>query len=165
MGATGILCPLIIPTCRLRNEILFYLVCLIVLFTFFILPSSQLSIVASIALLSCFLISLFLFFTPKQKEDFSPPQQESTTLIKSIIIFISGCIFLPLGGHFLVSSAINIASSLGLSKAFISLFAVALGTSLPELATSLIAAKSGNTDLALGNILGSNIFNITLVLG
>ena len=108
---------------------------------------------------------MVLFFLPKPDDTTVVSSAESNSLIVSFSIFIAGCVCLPLGGHFLVTSAINLASQFGLSKAFIALFAVALGTSLPELATSVVAAKKGNTQLALGNILGSNIFNITLVLG
>lgn len=69
------------------------------------------------------------------------------------------------GGDFVVDSASAIAQSFGLSPTLIGLTIVAFGTSLPELATSLVAAKKGETDMALGNVIGSNIFNILLVLG
>ena len=62
-------------------------------------------------------------------------------------------------------SATTIASALGLSERFIGLTIVALGTSLPELVTSVVAAKKGETDLAVGNVVGSNIFNVLLILG
>jgi len=69
------------------------------------------------------------------------------------------------GGDFVVDSATAIATTFGLSSTLIGLTIVAFGTSLPELATSLVAAKKGETDMALGNVIGSNIFNILLVLG
>lgn len=84
---------------------------------------------------------------------------------KSIIFSIIGLIGIILGGNLTVNSAVNIASILGLSEAFIGLTIIAIGTSLPELMTSIVAAKKGENDIAVGNIVGSNIFNILLVLG
>ena len=74
-------------------------------------------------------------------------------------------LFIPLGSNFAVDAATNIAISLGVSQRFIGLTIVALGTSLPELVTSVTAAKKGNADIAIGNIIGSNIFNILFVVG
>ena len=76
-----------------------------------------------------------------------------------------GLVALPLGGQVLVSGATDIARVLGISEAVIGLTLVAVGTSLPELATSVIAALRGRADLALGNVIGSNIFNILSILG
>lgn len=70
-----------------------------------------------------------------------------------------------IGSNFAVDAATNIAISLGVSQRFIGLTIVALGTSLPELVTSVTAAKKGNADIAIGNIIGSNIFNILFVVG
>jgi cation:H+ antiporter len=69
------------------------------------------------------------------------------------------------GGKFFVDAAVGLAEGLGMSKAIIGLTIVAIGTSLPELATSVVAAFKKNTDIAVGNIVGSNIFNIFLILG
>ena len=71
---------------------------------------------------------------------------------------------LTVGGELIVSSAVNLATRLGVSEAVIGLTIVALGTSLPELATSVIAAFKKNCDIALGNVIGSNIFNVFFVL-
>ena len=68
-----------------------------------------------------------------------------------------------MGGNFVVSSATAIATALGVSQKFIALTIVALGTSLPELVTSIAAAQKGKQDLAIGNVIGSNIFNICFV--
>ena len=83
----------------------------------------------------------------------------------SIVFIIGGLAMLVLGGDLIVSSATKIAEALGLSQAIIGLTIVALGTSLPELATSVIAAFKRNSDIALGNVVGSNIFNVFFVLG
>lgn len=83
----------------------------------------------------------------------------------SIILTIGGLLFLFFGGQLLVEQAVNLARLAGLSELFIGLTIVAIGTSLPELATSLLAAKKGQIDLAVGNVVGSNIFNIFWILG
>ena len=79
--------------------------------------------------------------------------------------FAGGYEILGVRGDFVVDGASTIASSLGLSQNLIGLTIVALGTSLPELVTSIVAAKKDEVDMALGNVIGSNIFNILLVLG
>ena len=84
---------------------------------------------------------------------------------KSLIFIIVGMIAIKFGGDFVVDGASSIASSMGLSQTLIGLTIVAMGTSLPELVTSLVAAKKGEVDMALGNVIGSDIFNILFVLG
>lgn len=78
---------------------------------------------------------------------------------------VGGLVALTVGGHFFVSGAVELATALGVSTAVIGLTVVAIGTSLPELATTAIAAYRGYGDMAIGNIVGSNIFNILSVLG
>lgn len=87
------------------------------------------------------------------------------TIGKASIFTAIGLIFIVLGGNFVVESASAIAGAMGLSQKFISLTIVAFGTSLPELVTSVTAAKKGEQDIAIGNIIGSNIFNICFVVG
>lgn len=84
---------------------------------------------------------------------------------KCIVYILGGMIAIKYGGDFVVDGASTIARSLGLSQTLIGLTVIALGTSLPELATSIVAAKKDEVDMALGNVIGSNIFNILLVLG
>lgn len=83
----------------------------------------------------------------------------------SAVLLLAGVGLLVLGSQLLVSGAVSIASALGVSSLVIGLTVVAIGTSLPELATSIIAVRRGERDMAVGNIVGSNIFNIGLVLG
>ncbi len=85
--------------------------------------------------------------------------------LKNIMFVIGGSILLILGSRFLVKSAVAIATGFGVSELLIGLTIVAFGTSLPELATSVVASFRGETDIAVGNVLGSNIFNILAVLG
>ena len=87
------------------------------------------------------------------------------SLPKAIIFAIISLVAIIIGGNCVVNSASAIAAAVGVSERFIALTIVALGTSLPELVTSIIAAKKGKQDLALGNIIGSNIFNICFVAG
>jgi cation:H+ antiporter len=84
---------------------------------------------------------------------------------RSIGMFIVGIVGLTLGGTLIVNNAIELASLAGLSEALIGLTIVAIGTSLPELATTVVAIRKGHTDLAIGNAIGSNIFNVFWVLG
>jgi cation:H+ antiporter len=83
---------------------------------------------------------------------------------RAIALMLGGFVGLVVGGEFIVKSAVDIATRMGVSEAVIGLTVVALGTSLPELATSVIAAAKHNSDIALGNVFGSNIFNVFFVL-
>lgn len=83
---------------------------------------------------------------------------------RAIVLILGGFIGLIVGGELIVKSAVDIATRMGVSEAIIGLTIVALGTSLPELATSVIAAAKHNSDIALGNVFGSNIFNVFFVL-
>lgn len=86
-------------------------------------------------------------------------------MVKTILLSIVGIIGIVLGGDMVVNSATNIATSFGMSANLVGLTIVAIGTSLPEFVTSVIAVKKGETEIAIGNVIGSNIFNILLVLG
>ena len=85
--------------------------------------------------------------------------------VKSIIFIIIGVAAIILGGNLVVNGASTVAEKLGMSQTLIGMTIVAVGTSLPELVTSMVAAKKGESDLALGNAIGSNIFNIVFILG
>jgi cation:H+ antiporter len=87
------------------------------------------------------------------------------SIFKSLLFIGIGLICLVLGGKWIVNGAVQIATALGVSESLIGLTIVAAGTSLPELATSTVAAFKKNADIAVGNIVGSNIFNIFLILG
>ena len=90
---------------------------------------------------------------------------ENRSTIKLLLSMIGGGIIVVWGSDITVDSATQITQMMGLSERFIGLTIVALGTSLPELVTSVVAAKKGNADIAIGNIVGSNIFNILFVIG
>ena len=84
---------------------------------------------------------------------------------KAVALILLGLVGLVVGGEMIVKSAVHIATAAGVSESIIGLTIVALGTSLPELATSLMAAAKKNSDIALGNVIGSNIFNVFMILG
>ena len=92
-------------------------------------------------------------------------EKNDSSFSKSIILIVIGLILLTVGAFFTVDNAVIIAKEIGLSERIIGLTLVAVGTSLPELITSIVAAKRGHTDISVGNILGSNIFNILAILG
>lgn len=101
----------------------------------------------------------------KEYKDYDILCETGDHLSKSIFLTIIGIIGLILGGKFVVESSVNIATTLGISETLIGLTIIAVGTSLPELITSIVAGYKKKTDLAVGNIIGSNIFNIFGVLG
>lgn len=116
--------------------------------------------------------SLFMFYAAQiirkqSKRDVDwvePPEKHSR--MRSIVEIIAGIVGLFIGGHLaVVLGAVPIAESWGMSEALIGLTVIAIGTSLPELATSAVAAYKNNVDIAVGNVVGSNIFNIFIVLG
>jgi cation:H+ antiporter len=84
---------------------------------------------------------------------------------KSLVLLVGGIVCILIGSDILVDSAVFIAQSFGISPAIIGLTMIAVGTSLPELATSTVASKKGESDISIGNVLGSNVFNTLLVLG
>ncbi len=98
-------------------------------------------------------------------EEFNAGVPNQDSLWRAVLFSAGGLGLLVLGARFLVSGAVTVAEALGLSATIIGLTVVAVGTSLPELATSLVAALRGQSDLALGNLVGSNIFNILGILG
>ncbi len=111
----------------------------------------------------------FLYNTFRHVKDHPEDAEEETIkpigIGKAILLVCCGFIGLVVGGELIVQSAVDIATRCGVSEAIIGLTIVALGTSLPELATSVIAAFKKNSDIALGNVIGSNIFNVFFVLG
>ena len=115
-----------------------------------------------ILLLLIFIIFLLASFNTK-KEDKKEKNKIKTS--KSIIYIIIGSTLLKIGGDLVVNNSITIAEKLNITKTIIGSTIVALGTSLPELVTSIIATKKGKENIAIGNIIGSNIFNLLLVLG
>lgn len=123
------------------------------------------------AILLLLLFVLFIYATVKTalaaRNEQTEVDEEYKTMspVKSAVYICGGLAGIVLGGELVVDNACVIAETFGLSQTFIGLTIVALGTSLPELVTSMVAAGKGENDLAVGNVVGSNIFNILLILG
>ena len=128
-----------------------------------------------ILLLLCIVFIIYNIIMAKKGEEFDGINTQlvitnieitsTRYLIRSIIFILIGIICLKFGGDFVVNSASNLARMLGMSEKIISLTIIAVATSLPELVTSIIATKKGEIDMAIGNIIGSCIFNIVLIIG
>ena len=113
--------------------------------------------------------SVFVYYLVKMalrsRKNEQIEKEKIMPLWKSLLYTIVGILMITLGSNLVVDNASNIAKTLGVSEKMIGLTVIALGTSLPELVTSITAAKKGESDLAIGNIVGSNIFNIGIVMG
>lgn len=172
LGIVGLIAPITVQSSTVWKEIPMSLFAAIVLFllcnNFFIKEPDILSRWDGVILFIFFL--LFLFYVYKQmKVEQAPPVEETEKLIKMSngkiwILIVIGLAGLILGGKLVVNNAVEMATLLGISEKIIALTIVAAGTSLPELVTSVVAATKKNSDIAIGNIIGSNIFNIFFIL-
>lgn len=127
---------------------------------------SEISRTNGIILIFFFIIFMVYNFTlVKSTETASDLTIKDLSFLKSILLIVAGLLGLIFGGNFIVDSATELAQSIGISERIIGLTIVSIGTSAPELATSVAAAYKKNVDIAIGNIVGSNIFNVFLVLG
>lgn len=173
LGISAIIYPLSIQKGTVFKEIPFSLLAIVVVAIMandMIIDGksfADLTRIDGLILISFFIIFLYYTFSISKVED---PNNHSNnikdrSILKSVLMVVGGLVALTIGGKWVVDSAINIATTLGVSQAIIALTVVAVGTSLPELATSAIAAYKKNTDIAVGNIVGSNIFNIFWILG
>lgn len=171
LGVAGVICPLVVQRQTVKYEIPISLLAPVVLY--FLVNDhlwgrsvDQLTRVDALILLGFFgLFAFYIFRTMAQSSSLEPGEEiktYSTTI--SIGYFFLGLTMLIIGGKLAVDNAIAIASAFGLSEKLIGLTILAAGTSLPELATSAVAAYKKNPDIAIGNVVGSNIFNIFFVL-
>ncbi len=120
----------------------------------------------AIGLLICFVLYiLYLIYDAKKNPSQDEVDEKIMPLWKSLLFIVIGIVLIIAGGKGVVYSAQNIARAFGMSETLIGLTIVAIGTSLPELVTSIVAAKKGETSLAVGNVIGSNIFNLLFILG
>ena len=171
LGLTAVLFPVAVDKKNMRFEIplcigVSILLTLLV-FNFFNGAEATIGRVDGVVLLLLF--AFFMWYSFRRDRNDAPveesSQEDSTPLWRAILKVVGGLALLITSCDFFVDNAVLIAKSFGVNDAFISLTLIACGTSLPELAASLAAAVKKNTQLALGNIVGSNIFNITLILG
>ena len=124
---------------------------------------------AVLLVLFCMFIVYTIFMAKKESQknivEIDVKEEKKNSTLKDIVFIILGIVGLKIGGDLAVNNAVKVANYFNLSEKLISLTILAIGTSLPELVTSVTAAVKGNSDIAIGNIIGSNIFNILLIIG
>jgi cation:H+ antiporter len=171
VGCTALVAPIRVKRNTLRAEIplsILASVAILICANDVILNGAATNVVSrtdGLLLLCFFLIFMGYIFAISGGDAGEQDEIRSMPVWRSILFFIGGLAALIVGGEWFVDSAIEIARRLGVSESIIALTLVAGGTSLPELATSIVAARKGNPDIAIGNAVGSNIFNVFLVLG
>ena len=175
IGLTAIISPITVARGVLVNEIPLVILSSVVLLIMGCAPwldGGPMTVTRVDGLLLLVFFAIFMRYTiasakrtPETNTDTNTDTKKSMPLWRALLITIGGLACLILGGQWFVDSASAIARSLGWSEGLIGLTILAAGTSLPELATSLVAAAKGHSDLCVGNVIGSNIFNIFLVLG
>ncbi len=171
LGIAALIRPLTIKRGTVWKEIPFSILAVIVLFylandfLFHQVKSAMLSRIDGVILVAFFvLFIIYTFFSARVKGE-EKIDVKTVSISSSLLMIVLGSFGLFLGGKWIVDGAVLIAKNIGISQAMIGLTIVAVGTSLPELATSIIATFKRNADIAIGNIVGSNIFNIFWVLG
>lgn len=164
LGVTALIATLKVADSTVRYEIPFMIVATFVLL-WLGYTGGQVTWLEGVILWVLFLLYLrYLYMMAKKgKEEEREAEQLSTAKIIGLIL--AGVVMIAAGSNFAVEGASNLAKALGISQRFIGLTIVAFGTSLPELVTSVSAARKHNADIAIGNIVGSNIFNILFIVG
>ena len=174
LGLTALIMPVEAPKANRRFELPFCigvsLVLTLLAFNFFNGTAPLIGRIDGLVLLALFATFMYLSFRRDrsrgvEQKEVAVDDAPKPNLWLAIAKVVGGLALLVASCHFFVDAAISIAKAWGVSEAFISITLIACGTSLPELAASVAAAAKRNTQLALGNIIGSNIFNITFILG
>ncbi|ERJ87179.1 K+-dependent Na+/Ca+ exchanger family protein [Porphyromonas gingivalis F0566] len=170
VGITALIMPLTMSNSTIRIEIPLTILSSVVLFfmandrLFDMAGENVITRTEGFVLLAFFLIFLFYTFNMSKGEE-SPGQVRQFALPLSIIMVIGGLVALVFGGDLFVDNAAMLAGRMGVSESVVAITIVAGGTSLPELVTTLVAAIKKRPGMAIGNIVGSNLFNILLILG
>jgi cation:H+ antiporter len=170
LGIAGLISPLIVQASTVWKEIPLSLLAVVILYLLsnsIFTQNELLSRWDGIILLLVFAFFLYYVFRQLKEENTVSveEQHKEFTIFKIIVFIVLGLALLVVGGRLVVNNAVKIAEFLGISQTIIGLTIVAVGTSLPELATSVVAAIKKNNDIAVGNIIGSNIFNIFFIMG
>ncbi len=172
LGISGIIYPISIQRNTIWKEIPFSFAITLVLFfllndgMFFGSDANVASRWDGLILILLFSAFLYYLFRYLRKDVWAGDESiKQMSLVKSLLYIFSGILLLAAGGQLVVNNAVKIAHFFSVSEKLIGLTVISAGTSLPELATSVVAAIKKRADIAVGNVLGSNIFNITLVLG
>ena len=169
IGVCALMTPVVVDGASLKRDFPFSMICAILLLVMGTIGMT-LGRVDGIILLGCFAGYIFYLIrhTLKQNRQSSDEEVDEIPLIsmpKAVIFILIGAIGIAVGGDVVVDSASRIAIDLGMSQTLVGLTIVSIGTSLPELVTSIVAARKNEVDMALGNAVGSCIFNILMVLG
>lgn len=171
LGLAALIFPLTVKKNTVRKEIpysLFSAVLLGLLANNFFINSSEklLSRIDGLIFLLFFVFfMIYTFSIAKEKEEDIERKPVAMSMKRSILLILSGSIGLAIGGSWVVNGAVLIARNFGISESLIALTVIAVGTTLPEIVTSVVAALRKNPDIAVGNVVGSNIFNFFFVLG
>ena len=171
LGVTALILPMTITPENRKRDIpmnIFTVAVLILLgleHTIFGIGTDGLSRIDGGILLALFIAYMWYSFTSSKPESDSAQDAKKTAIWLAVLYIAGGLAALVFGGRLFVNSAVNIAHSFGVSDKFIAITILAGGTSMPELATCIAAAVKKKGQLALGNIIGSNIFNVLLILG
>lgn len=171
LGVTAMISPLVITRSNLKKDIPLNIIVTIILivlgmnFTLFGQGKDQLCRIDGAILLAIFVWYLWSSFKSDTADEEEGEGIKEYSILMSVILIIGGLAALIFGGRLFVNSATELAKMFGVSDKFIAITVMAAGTSMPELATCVVAALKGRGQLALGNILGSNISNILLILG
>lgn len=172
LGITAVISPLTITKSNLKRDIPLNIIVTVILillgmnFTIFGVGKNQLCRIDGVILLGIFILYLWSSFKSESSdEENSEEGIKEYSILMSAVMVAAGLASLIFGGKLFVNSATELAKMFGVSDKFIAITVMAAGTSMPELATCVVAALKGRGQLALGNVLGSNIANILLILG
>lgn len=170
LGLTAIINPIKIKSATVKKELPLTLLISILLAVLMLdtklagATVNMLTRADAIVILLFFTVFIYYLITLAKKGS-KENEEPKFKLGKSILFIFIGLVAIIIGSDLVVDSASSIAKAIGLSERIISLTIIAFGTSLPELVTSVVSSKKGESDLAIGNIIGSNIFNVGVVLG
>lgn len=165
LGITSAIVTVAVAKSTVKIEIP-YMIFITLLFMGLGFTGGEITFWEGVILWAAFLLYLgYLFWMAMKNKEEIPEEQEMLPVWKLLILTVGGLLFVVYGSDVTVDAATAIAKAVGVSQRFIGLTIVALGTSLPELVTSVSAARKGKADIAIGNIVGSNIFNILFVVG
>lgn len=174
IGIASLIKPLFFEDSTIKKESPFMIFITVLLFVFMINFSPihskliEISRIEGIILLLCFLgfvLYLSKMAVKDRKNSTVQNPDKNISIFKNLLITFIGCAGIALGGHLAVENAVKIAEIWNVSEKVIGISIVALGTSIPEIVTSIVAVTKGKISIAIGNIVGSNIFNILFVLG
>lgn len=165
LGIASVIVPLAVQKSTRMIEIP-YMIAITILFGVLGYTGEKITRIEGGILWIAFLIYLgYLLWMAKKGKEENEPDEKQKSLPVQLLMILVGLVCIVLGSDFVVDGATEIAKVIGISERIIGLTIVAFGTSLPELVTSVTAARRGNADIAIGNIVGSNVFNILFVAG